>query len=426
MPLAGNSIGTDRRFLAAQLPDDRGLPPLPVGRRLDHQGAVPPLVPRGLLARPDQGRRPPGHGRHPRERGRAGLLPRRRLPAAPATTRPATPRRRSPAAATGAPATRRPEGESAETAERTPPGMSIAEATATLTAPGQIFEMEELDIRGVPTRTWKNAPATLRAVLELSARPRRQGLPRLRGRADHLRRALPHRLPPWPTPLRRPRSASSRATGWPSPCATCPSGSWPSGPPSPSAPSSYPSTPGGRGAELRLRARATRAPRWSSSTRSASADPPPPGELARPPGRDRRRRATARRRARRSAVIEPPGAEARVPVVPSPRRSATSDEAATPPDVDHRPGRRRHHLLHLGHHRAAQGGGGHPPQHVHQPDEPVLRRHPGPRARRTRRGDPTTPAAATPERQPAVGARSSTPPGATPSWSPTPRPAGSW
>ena len=79
--------------------------------------------------------------------------------------------------------------------------MSIAEANATLTAPGQLFEMEELDIRGVPTRTWKNAPPSLRVVLDLSLAPRRRHLPRLRGRADHLRRALPHRLhagPPAP------------------------------------------------------------------------------------------------------------------------------------------------------------------------------------------------------------------------------------
>ena len=46
---------------------------------------------------------------------------------------------------------------------------TLAEATATLTAPGGLFEMEELTIRGIPTRTWKSAPATLRAVLELSA-----------------------------------------------------------------------------------------------------------------------------------------------------------------------------------------------------------------------------------------------------------------
>ncbi len=46
---------------------------------------------------------------------------------------------------------------------------TMAEARAALTAPGQDFEMEELTIRGIPTRTWKSAPATLRSVLELSS-----------------------------------------------------------------------------------------------------------------------------------------------------------------------------------------------------------------------------------------------------------------
>src|SRR6266540_3125686 len=45
---------------------------------------------------------------------------------------------------------------------------SIAEVTATLTAPGQLFEMETIDIHGVTTRTWKNAPPSLRTVLENS------------------------------------------------------------------------------------------------------------------------------------------------------------------------------------------------------------------------------------------------------------------
>ena len=44
--------------------------------------------------------------------------------------------------------------------------MSIAEAHARLTAPGERFEIEVLPIRGVPTRTWKNAPPTLRHVFE--------------------------------------------------------------------------------------------------------------------------------------------------------------------------------------------------------------------------------------------------------------------
>jgi len=48
------------------------------------------------------------------------------------------------------------------------PAMSIAQAHTLLTAPGAPFEMEEIVIRGVPTRTWKNAPPTLRAVVEAS------------------------------------------------------------------------------------------------------------------------------------------------------------------------------------------------------------------------------------------------------------------
>ncbi len=46
--------------------------------------------------------------------------------------------------------------------------MSIEEATRAITAPGQMFEMQDVDIRGVPTRVWKNCPASLRVVLELS------------------------------------------------------------------------------------------------------------------------------------------------------------------------------------------------------------------------------------------------------------------
>ena len=42
---------------------------------------------------------------------------------------------------------------------------SVAETNAALTAPGQMFEMEEATIRGLPYRVWKNAPASLRVVL---------------------------------------------------------------------------------------------------------------------------------------------------------------------------------------------------------------------------------------------------------------------
>ena len=42
--------------------------------------------------------------------------------------------------------------------------MSVAAAYARLTAPGARFEVEEIVIRGVTTRVWKNAPPTLRDV----------------------------------------------------------------------------------------------------------------------------------------------------------------------------------------------------------------------------------------------------------------------
>jgi long-chain acyl-CoA synthetase len=45
---------------------------------------------------------------------------------------------------------------------------SLEDVKATLTAPGQLFEMDEVDIRGVPTRTWKHAPPSLRNILEIS------------------------------------------------------------------------------------------------------------------------------------------------------------------------------------------------------------------------------------------------------------------
>ena len=47
------------------------------------------------------------------------------------------------------------------------PARSRAECKAILTAPGMRFEMEEVDIRGVKTRVWKNAPPNLRAIAML-------------------------------------------------------------------------------------------------------------------------------------------------------------------------------------------------------------------------------------------------------------------
>ncbi|WP_310542607.1 class I adenylate-forming enzyme family protein [Phenylobacterium sp.] len=46
------------------------------------------------------------------------------------------------------------------------PAMSIADANALITAPGSAAEVEELMIRGIKTKTWKNLPPTLRSVVE--------------------------------------------------------------------------------------------------------------------------------------------------------------------------------------------------------------------------------------------------------------------
>ncbi|WP_269716408.1 class I adenylate-forming enzyme family protein [Caulobacter sp. NIBR2454] len=47
------------------------------------------------------------------------------------------------------------------------PAMSVKQAFAMITAPGTPCEMEELDIRGVKTRVWKNAPPALRSIVEM-------------------------------------------------------------------------------------------------------------------------------------------------------------------------------------------------------------------------------------------------------------------
>jgi long-chain acyl-CoA synthetase len=49
-----------------------------------------------------------------------------------------------------------------------PMTLSIAEATAQVTAPGQPFEVVVEEVDGVPTKVWKNCPPSLRSILELS------------------------------------------------------------------------------------------------------------------------------------------------------------------------------------------------------------------------------------------------------------------
>ncbi|OJV31807.1 MULTISPECIES: AMP-binding protein [unclassified Sphingomonas] len=48
------------------------------------------------------------------------------------------------------------------------PAVSLAEATAILTAPGTRFEMETEEIRGIPTRVWKNVPPHMAALVQFS------------------------------------------------------------------------------------------------------------------------------------------------------------------------------------------------------------------------------------------------------------------
>ncbi|HET9088777.1 MAG TPA: AMP-binding protein [Acidimicrobiales bacterium] len=50
------------------------------------------------------------------------------------------------------------------------PSLSLAEATAALTAPGQMFEMETLVLDGVEMTVWKHAARNLGQILELSRR----------------------------------------------------------------------------------------------------------------------------------------------------------------------------------------------------------------------------------------------------------------
>ena len=51
-----------------------------------------------------------------------------------------------------------------------PAALSIDEATAQLTAPGQLFETERTVVSGIEMTVWKYAPANLRQVLDLSLR----------------------------------------------------------------------------------------------------------------------------------------------------------------------------------------------------------------------------------------------------------------
>ena len=82
-PLAGNTVATDRSFLARDMPELEQFLHYRIVDVSSIKELVAPLVPARLLQRPGQGRQPPRARRHPREHRGAALLPRRRLRAAP-------------------------------------------------------------------------------------------------------------------------------------------------------------------------------------------------------------------------------------------------------------------------------------------------------------------------------------------------------
>ncbi len=163
VPLAGNSIGTDRRFLARQMPEVEDF----LHYRSVDVSTVKELCrrwrPAGLQGGSRQEGRASRPAGHPRERARAGLLPRRALRPGRVGGRRAGPYRQR---GRGGRHERR--GRGGTVTPKDAPAMSIAEANEVLTAPGQMFEMQVVDIRGVPTRTWQHAPASLRTVIDMS------------------------------------------------------------------------------------------------------------------------------------------------------------------------------------------------------------------------------------------------------------------
>ena len=396
----GRQLDRDRPPIPRRpAPRDRGVPALPsvdVSTIKELAGAGTPRSQGG----PGQAGGPPGHGRHPRERGRARLLPLRDL-------RPDGRRR---------PNRRRAARERHRPTHRDVPGRGHRHPDRS----GPALRDGGAPIRGVPTRTWKTAPPTLRQRLELSAGPRgrdflvyederntfaehfriagRPGPPLCRPVRDHQgdRVAIAMRnLPEWVIAFWAPSRRGRRR-----------------------APQRLVDRPG---AGLRAEDSGVR---WCSSTRSARTGSSPTSTRPRAPGHGRVLRA-----ADETGAGGPPsgppwsGRAAPLPVVPFGRARRRRDRGRHPPRRGRRTGRRRHHLLHLGHHREAQGAVG-----THRNSVSNLmnlffvstvggtaRSAPGGRCEQR-----------DPERQPPVGA--ALPRHRLPRrcWSPTRRPAGSW
>ncbi len=78
-PLAGNTVGTDRAFLARDMTDARRASCTTGSSTSPRSRSCPPLVPPRLLRRAGQARQPPRARRHPGEHRGAALLPGRDL-----------------------------------------------------------------------------------------------------------------------------------------------------------------------------------------------------------------------------------------------------------------------------------------------------------------------------------------------------------
>ena len=98
-PLAGNTVATDRAFLARDMPTLESF----LHYRIVDVSSIKELsrrwFPRAYFAAPDQARQPPRARRHPGEHRGAALLPRGRLRAAARPGQRDAPRRSRPATA---------------------------------------------------------------------------------------------------------------------------------------------------------------------------------------------------------------------------------------------------------------------------------------------------------------------------------------
>ena len=261
--------------------------------------------------------------------------------------------------------------------------LTYEEAAAAVTAPGERFEIETIEVGGVPVKAFKHAPPSLRELFATARDRGRRHLPRLRGRALELRRGDGARRCHGRAAGRSLRHRARRSGGH-------------------------------RHAEL---------PRVGHRVRGHHLDRCRVGVAQRVVDRRRarlrprglrRHGADRRRRARRAGPRD-----RRSPRLPRARGASAGRAArgrrplggpARPRGADARRRRharpRRHDPLHVRHHRASQGGGVHPPRRRAGPDGLRLQGGAGPPA--ARRAVPRPSARAASRRPSSSSCRSST------------------